>query len=584
MGAAVGTVLLPWRGRARPLFAEASRPVVFTDVTAAAGLLPATNVSGSPDDKQFILEEMGGGVAFFDYDHDGWLDIFLVNGSSFDPKVRDSKPTSYLFHNNRDGTFTDVTASARLLHSGWGQGCCVGDYDNDGFDDLFVTYWGRNVLYHNNGDGTFTDVSDKAGVAGSGTCWGAGCCFLDYDRDGHLDLFVANYVNFDPAKAPRPGQSAYCRYNAIPVPCGPLGFAGGTNILYRNRGDGTFADVSEASGIARPRGPSSMVFVSSNWQPSGSYGMGAAAADFDNDGWPDIYVACDSAPSLLYRNSHDGTFREIAVPAGCALDENGVALAGMGAGVADYDADGWLDIVRTNFSEQVTTLYRNHGGGFEDASIRAGLGVNRKYLGFGVDFFDFDNDGWKDIFIANGHVYAQIANRKLHLTYRQPKVLYRNAGNGRFADVSATAGAAIRAENLGRGCAFGDFDNDGDVDVVVNNLDGPPTLLRNDGGNRNTAILIKCVGTRSNRSAIGTRVKVTSGNHSQIAEVMSGSSYYSQNDFRLHFGLGRSTAADIVELAWPSGLKETFRDLAANHLFVIEETKGIVNSRRFGSR
>ena len=282
-----------------------------------------------------------------------------------------------------------------------------------------------------------------------------------------------------------------------------------------------------------------MVFVGSNWQPTGSYGMGAAAADFDNDGWPDIYVACDSAPSLLYRNNHDGTFREIAVPAGCALDENGVALSGMGVGVGDFDADGWLDIVRTNFSEQVTTLYRNYGGGFADASIKAGLGVNRKYVGFGVDFFDFDNDGWKDIFIANGHVYAQIADRKLHITYRQPKVLYRNLGNGRFEDVSAKAGAAIRAENLGRGCAFGDFDNDGDVDVLVNNLDGPPTLLRNDGGNRNNWIMIKCVGTRSNRSGIGTRVRVTIGDHSQIDEVMSGSSYYSQNDFRLHFGLGQ---------------------------------------------
>jgi enediyne biosynthesis protein E4 len=564
----------PWQKRS-------AQDLVFTDVTAAAGLLQARNISGAADNKQFLLEEMGCGAAFFDFDHDGWLDIFLVNGSSLDPQVRDSRPTSFLFHNNRDGTFTDVTKKAGLAHSGWGQACCVGDYDNDGLDDLFVTYWGHSVLYRNNGDGTFTDVSEKAGVAGSGTSWGAGCCFLDYDRDGHLDLFVASYVNFDPAKAPRPGESPYCRYNDIPVPCGPQGFAGGTNILYRNRGDGTFEDVSDASGISRPHGPSAMVFLGSNWQATGSYGMGAAAADFDNDGWPDIYVACDSAPSLLYRNNHDGTFREVAVPAGCALDENGIALSGMGVGVGDYDADGWLDIVRTNFSEQVTTLYRNYGGGFGDASARAGLGVNRKYLGFGVDFLDFDNDGWKDIFIANGHVYTQIAKRKLHITYRQPKVLYRNLGNGRFEDVTARAGAALQAANLGRGCAFGDFDNDGDVDIVVNNLDGPPTLLRNDGGNRQNALLIKCVGTRSNRSGIGTRVKVSCGEHSQIDEVRSGSSYYSQSDFRLHFGLGQSVKADTVELMWPSGLKETFRDLSAGHLFVIEETKGIVSRRGF---
>jgi hypothetical protein len=558
-------------------------PVVFTDVTRNAGLGGAQNISGSATNKQLLLEEMGGGVALFDYDNDGWLDIFLVNGSSLDPALRDRHPTSYLFHNNRDGTFTDVTQKAGLTRSGWGQACCVGDYDNDGYDDLFVSYWGRNVLYHNNGDGTFTDVSEKAGVAGSDGRWGAGCCFLDYDKDGHLDLFVANYLTFDVARAPKPGEAVYCNYNDIPVPCGPQGFAGGTNVLYRNRGDGTFADVSEESGIARPRGPASMVFVGRNWQPTGSYGMGAVSADFDNDGWPDIYVACDSAPSLLYRNNHDGTFRELAVPAGCAFDENGVAQSGMGVAVGDFDADGWLDIARTNFTDQLTTLYRNYGkGAFEDSSIKVGLGINRKYLGFGVGFLDFDNDGWKDLFIANGHVYSQILNRKLHVTYRQPKVLYRNLGNGRFEDVSANAGPALRIEDLGRGCAFGDFDNDGDVDVIINNLDGPPTLLRNDGGNQNNWIMIKCVGTRSNRSAIGTRVKVTTGDHSQIDEVMSGSSYYSQNDFRLHFGLGRATKADSVEISWPSGAKERFSNLATNQLYVLQETKGILSSRKFG--
>jgi hypothetical protein len=582
--AAAGIALPVRLGMRNPACIAAATPpgVTFTDVTSAAGLLHARNTCGNATSKQFLLEEMGCGVALFDYDNDGWLDIFLVNGATLNATSTRQKPTSYLFHNNRDGTFKDVTEKSGLTASGWGQGCCVGDYDNDGYDDLFVSYWGRNILYHNNGDGTFTDVSKKAGVAGSSDRWGAGCCFLDYDRDGRLDLFVANYVNFAPAGAPKPGEAIYCNYHDIPVPCGPQGFSGGTNLLYRNRGDGTFDDVSEASGIARPRGASSMAFVSRNWQPSGSYGMGAVAADFDNDGWADIYVACDSAPSLLYRNNHDGTFREVAVPSGCALDENGVALSGMGVAAADYDADGWLDIARTNFSEQVTSLYHNYGeASFEDASIKAGLGVNRKYLGFGVGFFDFDNDGWKDLFVANGHVYSQIAGRKLHVEYKEPKILYRNLGNGRFADVSANSGRAIGEPNLARGCAFGDFDNDGDVDVVVNNLDAPPTLLRNDGGNRNNWIMLKCIGTRSNRSAIGARVKVTTGSHVQIDEVMSGSSYYSQSDFRLHFGLGSATTADRVEVTWPSGGRESFEKLAANQLFTLQESKGIISSRKF---
>jgi hypothetical protein len=562
---------------------ETGGPIIFTDVTGEAGLANARNVSGALKDKQFLLEEMGCGAAFFDYDNDGWLDIFLVNGSVLTQSGR--KPRSFLFRNNRNGTFTDVTEKAGLTHAGWGQGCCIGDYDNDGFDDLFVTCWGRNLLYHNNGDGTFTDVTQKAGLVTTGRRWGAACCFVDYDKDGHLDLFVANYVNFDPERAPKPGASPYCRYNDIPIPCGPQGFTGGSNMLYRNRRDGTFEDVSEKSGIVRPRGLPTPVFVPENWRPTGSYGMGAAAADFDNDGWPDIYVACDTAPSLLYHNNQDGTFSEIAVPAGCAFDENGVAMSGMGVAIADYDGDGWLDIARTNFTDQATTLYRNNGDGtFHDATLQSGLGINTKYLGFGIGFVDFDNDGWKDIFAANGHVYAQIEDRKLHVTYKQPKVVYRNLRNGRFEDVSSKAGAAVTAPRVSRGCAFGDFDNDGDIDVIVNNLDGPPSLFRNDGGNRNNWLMVKCIGTRSNRSAIGARVKVTAEGRSQIDEVMSGSSYYSQNDLRLHFGLGAARKADVIEIAWPSGLKESFRDEDANRLVTVQESKGIIKRESFKAR
>ncbi len=552
--------------------APAGGAIRFTDIAGAAGLGGAVNVSGDPTEKEYLLEEMGCGVAFFDYDHDGWLDIFLVNGTSFDGIAEGDRPTSYLFRNNRDGTFTDVTREAGLTHSGWGQGCCVGDFDNDGFDDLFVTYWGRNVLYRNNGDGTFDDVSEDAGVAGDGRRWGAACCFLDYDRDGLLDLFVANYVNYDPAVSPEPGGADPCWYSGMPVACGPQGFGGGTNILYRNLGGGRFEDVSEAAGIADPRGPAEPAFTKADWRPVGSYGMGAAAADLDNDGWPDIYVACDTAPSLLYRNNRDGTFNEVGVAAGCAFNEDGAAMAGMGVGIADCDGDGWLDIVRTNFSDQVTTLYRNNGDGtFYDASLEAGLGVNTKFLGFGAGFFDFDNDGWKDIFLANGHVYPAIVGSDLHVTYKQRKILYRNRGNGRFQDVSDSAGPGITVPRVSRGCAFGDFDNDGRVDIVVNNLDDSPSLLRNECRNANGWLAVKCVGTTSNRSAIGARVRVTTGRRVQVDEVMSGSSYYSQNDLRLHFGLGSAALADLVEVRWPSGAAQSFESVRGNRVIRITE-------------
>ena len=570
----------------QPFRAMAAEPqsdeIRFADIASEAGLGSAVNVFGSATEKKFLIEEMGSGVAFFDYDHDGWLDIFLVNGSSFEGFPKGREPTSYLFHNNRDGTFTDVTQDAGLTHAGWGQGCCVGDYDNDGFDDLFVTYWGKNVLYRNKGNGTFEDVSEEAGVAGDGRRWGAACCFLDYDRDGLVDLFVANYVNFDPAASPAPGGAESCWYNNIAVACGPQGFGGGTNILYRNNGDGTFTDVSEDAGITDPRGIADPSFAKTNWRPVGSYGMGAAAADFNNDGWPDIYVACDTAPSLLYRNNQDGTFSEIGVAAGCAFNEDGAAMAGMGVGVADYDGDGWLDIVRTNFSDQVTTLYQNNGdGSFYDASLQVGLGVNTKYLGFGAGFLDFDNDGWKDIFLANGHVYPVIAGKKLHVTYEQRKILYRNRGDGRFRDVSRSAGPGITTPRVSRGCAFGDFDNDGRVDIVVNNLDDVPSLLRNECTNGNNWLMVKCIGTKSNRSAIGSRVSVTTGNRMQIDEVMSGSSFYSQNDFRLHFGLGTARQADKVEVRWPSGASEAFETVASNRLIVIREGEGIVGEEKF---
>jgi len=545
--------------------------VSFINVGQESGLNVKTIFGGEHKNK-YLLETTGCGVAFYDYDNDGWLDIFLVNGSRLEGFPPGKEPTSHLFKNNRDGTFTDVTAKAGLAHSGWGQGVCIGDYDNDGFDDLFVTYYGRNVLYHNNGDGTFTDVSEKAGVAGKKTRWGTGCAFVDYDRDGHLDLFVANYIDLDLATAPVP-ESGPCLYKAVMVACGPPGLTGGKNILYHNNGDGTFTDVSESAGIL---------------QVNGTFGLGVLTADFDNDGWPDIYVANDSTQSLLYQNKKNGKFVDIGMDSGSALSADGKPQAGMGISAADYDLDGNLDIVKTNFAGDTPSLYHNLGGAnFEDATFAAGLGAHTQYLGWGCGFFDMDNDGWPDILLCNGHVYPEVEQLKTEAGYAQRKLLYRNLRNRRFQDVSEQAGPGISVPSASRGCAFGDFDNDGDIDVVVNTVNDFPQLLRCDSRTENNWIKIKLIGTKSNRSGIGARLKCVTRSpgetkpHEQIDEVRSGGSYISQNDLRIHFGLGKAEKVDLLEIRWPSGQTDTLKDVKPNQLFFVKEGAGAVRTMQF---
>jgi hypothetical protein len=551
--------------------------VRFVDAARTAGLVDAIIVGGGVKEKRYLLEEMGGGVAFFDYDNDGWLDVFLVNATTTAGFPAGKEPSNYLFRNNHDGAFANVTVKAGLSHSGWGQGACVGDYNNDGFDDLYVTYWGDNVLYRNHGDGTFADVTRQAQLPRTDGRWSTGCSFFDYDRDGQLDLFVANYVRFDFERAPLPGTNYFCTYMSIPVACGPEGLAGGTNILYHNRGDGTFEDVTEKSGVGNPRGPSTLTVtaVGRNWRRIGSYGFQSVAADFDNDGWPDVYVSCDTAPSLLYHNNQNGTFTEVGVPAGCALSGEGVTQGGMGAATSDYDGDGWLDLAKANFAGDPTTLYRNNGdGSFYDASNVAGLGVNTKYVGMGVGFLDFDNDGWKDIFLANGHVYPEADRIAGIAGFKQPNLLYRNMGQGKFVDVSAAAGPSLRLRASSHGSASGDYDNDGDIDILVSNNNEPSHLLRNEGGNKGNWLTLKLAGTRSNRSAIGARVRVAAGGRAQIGEVTSGSSFMSHSDLRLHFGLDHAKTADAIEITWPSGLRESFANVAANQFVLVRESQG----------
>jgi len=545
--------------------------VSFINVAKESGLNVKTIFGGEHKNK-YLLETTGCGVAFYDYDNDGWLDIFLVNGTRLEGFPSGNEPTSHLFKNNRDGTFTDVTAKAGVAHSGWGQGCCVGDYDNDGWEDLFVTYFGKSVLYHNNGDGTFTDVSQKAGIAGNGKRWNTGCAFVDYDRDGKLDLFVANYIDMDLATAPVP-ESGPCLYKSIMVACGPPGLQGGKNILYHNNGDGTFTDVSEAAGILNA---------------NGTYGLGVLTADFDNDGWPDIYVADDSTASALYHNKRNGKFEDVAIEAGCALSPDGKPQAGMGVSAADYDMDGNLDIVKTNFAGDTPSLYHNVGGGnFEDATFTAGLGAHTQFLGWGCGFFDMDNDGWPDILICNGHVYPEVEQLRTEAGYAQRKLLYKNLRNGHFEDISFQAGSGISDPSTSRGAAFGDFDNDGDIDVVINTVNDFPQLLRCDSKLGNNWIKVRTIGTKSNRSGIGarltciTQVAGESKPHRQIDEVRSGGGYFSQSDLRVHFGLGRADKVDSLEIRWPSGQVDTLKDIKANQVIFVQEGKGIARTMQF---
>jgi hypothetical protein len=555
---------------------QASKPLAyFTDVAKNAGLT-MTNVFGGVTTKKYIIETTGTGVAIFDYDNDGWPDIFIVNGTKLEGFATGEAPTNHLYHNNHDGTFTDVTQKAGLARTGWGQGVCVGDFDNDGFADLYVTYYGKNVLYHNNGNGTFSDVSVQAGVIGNGKAWGTGCAFVDYDRDGHLDLMVANYVDFDLSTTPAPGDRPNCVWKGVPVMCGPQGLPGAKNILYHNRGDGTFENVTSKAHIDKT---------------DGYYAFSVSILDYDDDGWPDIFVACDSTASILYHNNHDGTFKDVAITSGAAFNEDGRAQAGMGSTVADYNGAGRLDIFKTNFSDDTATLYRNNGDGtFDDVTYQAGLGLNTQYLGWGAMFFDFDNDGWPDLLLVNGHVYPEVDSQHLGSTFQEPRILYHNNGNGTFTDISASAGPGITTPVSSRGLAIGDLWNDGHLSAVISNMNAPPSLLVNQIRTANHWVAFHLVGNfaaapprgsgstsrgfRSTRDGIGARIRMKAGSRIFVDEVRSGSSFISNNDMRVHFGLGSAAKIDWVEIRWLSGLLERFDNVPVDAIQTLKEGSG----------
>ena len=546
---------------ARP--APSGRPfnAHFVDVAAAAGLTAPT-IYGGVESKKYILEATGCGCAFFDYDNDGWMDIFLLSGTRLEGAPPET--SNRLYKNNRDGTFTDVTEKAGLRAAEWSSGVCIGDYNNDGFDDLFISCYGQNRLYRNNGDGTFADVTKAAGLSNDQPRWGAGCSFLDYNRDGHLDLFVSNYVRFSFEHAPGPGQGANCSWKGIPVECGPRGLPTGRHCLYRNNGDGTFTDVSKEAGIA---------------SATESYGMTVVAADLDEDGWPDISVACDSTPSLLFMNNHDGTFREEGVLRGVALSNDGAEQAGMGVGLGDYDLDGHLDIFKTHFVEDANGLFKNDGkGNFDDVTLTSRVGVETRYICWGAAIADLDNDGFPDLFMVTGNVYPEVEKKLPQYANKTPRAVFRNLGNGTFEELGAEAGPGIIEAHSSRGCALGDFDNDGDLDIVIINLNEPPSLLRNDLSGTQNWIKVKLEGVKSNRSAIGARVLVRYGTKVQAQAVLSQSSFYSCNDPRLHFGLGPAGKAD-VEIFWPNGLHEKHLQVAANQLVTFKEGGGLISNK-----
>jgi enediyne biosynthesis protein E4 len=546
---------------ARP--APSGRPfhAHFVDVAATAGLHDPV-IYGQADSKKYILEATGCGCAFIDYDNDGWMDIFLLSGTRLGGDPPDA--TNRLYKNNRDGTFTDVTEKAGLKATGWASGVCVGDYNNDGLEDIFCTYFGQNRLYRNNGDGTFTEVTKAAGLWNEQIRWGAGCSFVDYDRDGRLDLFVSNYVRFSFEHAPVPGENVNCNWKGVPVECGPRGLPTGRHSLYHNNGDGTFTDVSEKAGIAKA---------------TESYGMTVIAADLDEDGWTDIFVACDSTPSLLFMNNHDGTFREEGVLRGVALSDDGMEQAGMGVGVGDYDLDGHLDLFKTHFAEDANGLYHNDGkGNFDDVTRSSRVAVDTRYICWGAGIVDLDNDGYPDLFMTTGNVYPEVERKLPQYPNKTPRAVFRNLGNRTFEELVEEAGPGVAEAHCSRGCAFGDFDNDGDLDILVVNLNEPPSLLRNDIKQKENWIKVKLEGVKSNRSAIGARVIARYGGKIQAQAVLSQSSFYSCNDSRLHFGLGGFDVVDL-DVHWPNGLREEYKKLSANRLITLREGAGIVSNR-----